>query len=1044
VANQPVRKAPSGRPSARKAPARKAPAKKAAAVNASGRKDILIIAVIGIIVIVIAFIWQSMNTEGFNLVDENAGGDVQTVTEIHAADALRINEVMSANDSAWYTEAGVTADWVELINTTNGTIDIEGYVLTQTADDTNRFIFPSTVLGPGEGVVVFCDSINRNTMGYEYHAPFAISKAGDTLMLFNPSGTAVDSVNVPSLQNNTSYSRIDELNWEITADYTPGMANTAENHASITDVTVASPIMVTEIMARNATYDTDGSGMYYDYIELYNSSSGDIDLSGYHLSDSRDDVMDWTFPEGTVIGAGQYMLVHAAGVDMNGLYTGFGLSSEGEMVVLSNEKGQLIQIVEFGLSSSDQAWSLDQDGTFKNTLPPTPGMANTQESAALISDRFAAQNGIGVYITEVAASTATAKYDWVEIYNATSSTIDLSGYGLSDDSGTPRKWLFPAGTTLQPGEYMGVYCAGVPGVKENFPATDFALSAAGGYHLTLSTPEGRVFDRIYMPMQYSEITYGRKTGESGRCYYFTNPSPIADNYGTSYARKAAEATYSVQGGTFDVGEVIYLELSAEPGDLIFYTTDCTEPTTESMLYTGPIQITDTTIVRTRVFSDGALDSYMSCQSYLFGVDHTVRVVSLVSDPDGLFGYESGILVKGPNATDKHPYGSMNYGANFWMDWEREAHIEMFDVDGSVMISQECGIKLHGQYSRAEAQKAFKVYARNRYSGENTFQASIFTDRDYTEYSSFLLRASGQDIDKTRMRDSILTGLAEGTGVYYQETEICVVYLNGEYYGQYNIREHVNAESICQFHGWEGQEDDIDLVKANTNVMQGSDDTFQALLTWVKNNDTSTDEAYEVIGSVIDIDNYIAYMALEIFTGNTDTLNVKRYRNPNADGLWRWCLFDLDWAFVTDTNSIGRWLTPGGMGNANRTDNTLFIACMKNPRFRHEFLTYMGNMMAGPLTTRNVYDLTMERYNLLLPEMEMHCARWGSEMNGYSVSKFNSQTKIFLQYGYERPTKLLGYFQSSMKLTDEEMELYFGGAYDAIADFEEFYRSGFTE
>ena len=1024
MASQPVRKP--------NAPVKKKPAQRP--------NDIIIIAVIGVIVIALAFIYQSFNTEGFRLSTKSAEDESQTVAEIYGVDAVRINEVMSANDSAFYTESGETADWVEIINALDSAVDLEGYVLAQSASDTNRFVFPQTVLQPGEAALVFCDNTNHNTAGYEYHAPFAISRAGDTVMLFNASGTAVDSVNVPSLDNNMSYARVDSASWEITADYTPGLANTAENHKSFADVMIESPLMVTEIMARNATYD-DGAGRFYDYIEIYNSSSESIDISGYHLSDSRSDVMKWAFPQGTTIGAGEYLLVYACGMNADGLYASFSLSSEGETVVLSNARGQLIDVVEFGLSASDQAYSLDSDGSFKNTLPPTPGMANTVDSAALISDRFAARNGIGVYITEIAASTTDAKYDWLELYNAGSQPIDLSGYGLSDDTGRPRRWLFPEGTVIQPGDYMGVYAAGVAGVQENFVATDFALAAEGGYHVCLSTPDGEIFDRIFLPQQYSNISYGRRSGEYGRCYYFTTATPLTANSGASYARRASEASYSVAGGIFDEGEVITVELSAEPGALIFYTTDCSDPTKESLLYTGPITISSTTILRTRVYMDDSLESYMNCQSYLFGISHSVRVVSLVSDPEGLFSDESGILVKGPNATEKYPYGSSGRGANFWMDWEREAHIEMYDADGTAMFSQECGIKLHGQYSRAEAQKAFKVYARNKYSGENTFQSEIFTNRDYTEYSSFLLRASGQDIDKTRMRDSILTSLAAGTGVYYQETEICVVYLNGEYYGQYNIREHVNADSICQFHGWEGDEDNIDLVKANTNVMQGSDETYQALLTWVKNNDTSTDEAYEVIGSVIDIDNFIAYQALEIFSGNTDTLNVKRYRNGNADGLWRWCLFDLDWAFTTDTNSIGRWLTPGGMGNMNRTDNTLFIACMKNPRFRDEFLTYMGEMMATTFTTQHVYDLTMERYNLLLPEMEMHCARWGADMNGYSVSTFTSQTKSFLQYAYQRPTKLLGYFQESMNLSDADMQHYFGGAYEAIAEFEEFYQSG---
>ena len=1025
------------RKSARKAPAGRKAARKKSAAKFAGSRDIIIIAVIGVVVIAAAFIWQSMNTEGFRLADKSAQTESGTVAEIYGVDAVRINEVMSANDSAWYTESGETSDWFELINTSSETVDLNGYVVAKSVDDTDRFVFPETVLAPGEAVVVFCDNMNRNTAGYEYHAPFAISRAGDTLMLFNAHGTAVDSVNIPDLQNNISYSRIDASQWEISADYTPGLANTAENHATFTDVIVDSPLVVTEIMARNATYAADASGLYHDYIEIYNSSAESMDISGYHLSDSRDDVMKWAFPEGTVIEPGQYLLVYASGTAAEGLYADFKLSSEGETVVLSNTKGQLIQVVEYGLSATDQAYSLDTDGTFKNTLPPTPGMANTADSAALISDRFAAQNGIGVYITEIVASTAEAKYDWVELYNASSVAVDISGYGFSDDTGTPRKWLFPSGTVIQPGDYLGVYCAGVSVEGESFPVADFALSAAGGYHVCLSSPSGQVFDRIYVPMQYAEISYGRKVGEYGRCYYFTNATPLTDNSGSCYSRKAAEATYSVPGGLYDEGEVLTVELSAEPGDLIFYTTDCTDPTTESNLYTGPIIINSNTILRTRVYSDDALESYMNCQSYLFGIDHTVKVVSLVSDPEGLFSDESGILVKGPNATAEYPYGSNGYGANFWMDWEREAHIEMFDTDGTTMITQECGIKLHGQYSRAEDQKAFKVYARNKYSGENTFQAAIFSDRPYTEYSSFLLRNSGQDCEKTRFRDSILTELAAGTGVYYQETELCVVYLNGEYYGHYNLREHVNADSICQFEGWEGQEDDIDLVKANVNLFQGSDETFQELLNWVKENDTSTDAAYEKISSVIDVENYIAYMSVQIFTGNTDTLNVKRYRNASDDGLWRWVLYDLDWAFVTDTDSINRWLTPGGMGASRRTDNTLFIACMKNPRFREEFLTHFGEQMATVFTTRNIYDTAMARYEELLPEMELHSATWGP-----SISKWESEIKEFLKYGLARPAKLLEYFKNAdnLGLTDEEYTRYFSAAEQAIADFETYYQS----
>ncbi|MBQ3575580.1 MAG: CotH kinase family protein, partial [Clostridia bacterium] len=325
-------------------------------------------------------------------------------------------------------------------------------------------------------------------------------------------------------------------------------------------------------------------------------------------------------------------------------------------------------------------------------------------------------------------------------------------------------------------------------------------------------------------------------------------------------------------------------------------------------------------------------------------------------------------------------------------------------------------------------KAFKVFARNSY-GNNRFEYPIFSKRDYPEYQSFLLRASDQDWDMTFMRDSVLTSLAKDTSVMYQETEVGVCYLNGEYHSLYNLRERVSVHSICQFEGWEGMENDIDLVKANSGEKQGSNATFEELLDYCKNNDTTTQAFYDYLDTKIDIQNYIEYMSLEIFTGNGDTLNVKRYRNAKADGKWRWVLFDLDWAFFVDTNSIGRWLKPGGMGTNLRTDNTLFIACMKNPIFREQFLTYFGEQLATTFSTENTVSLFMERYELidgLLPDYQ---AKWSLKPSGMA----NSMKKL-KAYCETRPTKILGYFQETFKFSEAEFYKYFG---DAVAEIERY-------
>ena len=119
---------------------------------------------------------------------------------------------------------------------------------------------------------------------------------------------------------------------------------------------------------------------------------------------------------------------------------------------------------------------------------------------------------------------------------------------------------------------------------------------------------------------------------------------------------------------------------------------------------------------------------------------------------------------------------------------------------------------------------------------------------------------------------------------------------------------------------------------------------------MQENGVPDDETLARVGEEIDLDSFIAYHALQIFVGNADTLNVKRYRNQNADGKWHWAIFDLDWGFYVDTNSIRRWLDPDGMGSSNATDNTLFIALMNNPTFYDRFLTYMGEMLATEWTS----------------------------------------------------------------------------------------------
>lgn len=1003
----------------------------------NGSLSKLLIAVGVVAAVVVSFILQfKVFPDGRMLVYNAASedGTGQQSSEISGSSAFQFSEVMSSNGSALMDDNNEYSDWVELTNNGGSAINLEGYVIAQQANATRRFTFPSMTLQPGEFVIVFCDNTQAESADAEFHAPFKLSASGCTLMLFNPSGTAVEAINVPSMSRNASYSKDASGSWSVTTAYTPGLANTEANHQTLVSntATVASDVIVTEFMASNASYVPDETGAYADWIEITNNGSSPVNLKGYGLSDSRDKAVKWKFPDVT-IGAGQVMIVYCDGknltpTDGSPLHTNFSLSTEKESVLFSNAAGQLITCVDYDILKTDQSMSLQADGTWTTTLAPTPGYSNTKDSAALIDGQFAAQNTSGVYINEVMATTNTANYgsasyDWVELYNASDSTVNLSGMGLSDNPAKPRKWQFPSGMTIAPGEYLVLYLSGLNTTaydSSKLCHTNFSLAADGYEELVLSTPEGVIVDRVPLPAQYSNISYGRISGQQG-FFYFTNATAMSANASSGYRGKAQVCDYSTRGGIYDVGEQLTVALSCEPGGQIYYTTDCTDPDQTSTPYTGPISISDTTILRTVVYASDSLPSITDSQSYLFGLDHTVEVVSIVSDPDNLFSSEKGILVKDPSSDPSSRYTG-------WRDTEMPASCEIFGTDGDTIISQGCGIRLHGQYSRAEKQQSLKVIARSQY-GDNRFRAKLFENRDFTEYQSFILRTSGQDWDKTHMRDSVLSALARNTSVMYQETTLCVLYLNGQYWGAYNMRERINTHMICQHEGWEGDEDDLDLIKANSSVMQGSNDTFADLLDWIAKNGIDTDEKLAYVDSVVDVQNYMEYVALQSFTGNTDLLNVKRYRNPNADGRWRWIIFDQDWAFYTDTDSASRWLSPKGAGSGNKTNNKLFIALMKNPTFFDNYCTFMGKMLATDWSTQSVMNDIEKRYNELLPEMPQHLARFD-----LTESSFNSAMSKLVSYAEERPTKLLGYMKKAYSLSDADMQKYFG---DAMAKIQEY-------
>jgi hypothetical protein len=123
-------------------------------------------------------------------------------------------------------------------------------------------------------------------------------------------------------------------------------------------------VVINEFMAVNSHTVADQDGEYDDWIELFNLSSEEIDLSGYYLTDSKNNLTKWKFPESTSIAGAGYLIIWADG-DTNqvGLHTNYKLSSLGERVILLTPQLHTIDKVEYNAQASELAYARVPNGT---------------------------------------------------------------------------------------------------------------------------------------------------------------------------------------------------------------------------------------------------------------------------------------------------------------------------------------------------------------------------------------------------------------------------------------------------------------------------------------------------------------------------------------------------------------------------------------------------------------------------------------------------------------------------------------------------------
>ena len=463
-----------------------------------------------------------------------------------------INEIMSSN-SAYYDCFENAYDWIELYNSSNLEINLSQYKITDN-DRTVRYIFPDGAVIPARGYyVIWCNSKEAD----DAYASFGISKAGnETICLLNGRNVRVDRVVTLPLEENSAMARDENGNWRVHAFGTPGYANSETGYQEYLHARQSedSVIIINEVMVSNQSH-LDAYLAASDWIELYNTSDKDVDISGFHLTD-RLDKNGYIFPDGSVIGAHQYLVVHCDSTSNDAYYAPFSLvRSGGETIILTTGNVVLDQVVT-QTAEPDTSLARYANDIWQISELPTPGYENSEEGYARY--RAAIGNaGMDVRITEIMASNRSCLRDadgdfsdWIELANFGSSPARLEGYYLSDRNARPCKWALPD-IVLEPGERMLVFASGKDAVINGEYHANFLLNHHQGV-VTLCAAGDPVLSKISYADLGDDISYCMN--EATEEWWFTpHPSPGYPNNDIGY--DAYQASREIP-GSLTINEVM--------------------------------------------------------------------------------------------------------------------------------------------------------------------------------------------------------------------------------------------------------------------------------------------------------------------------------------------------------------------------------------------------------------------------------------------------------------------------------------------------------
>jgi parallel beta-helix repeat protein len=600
--------------------------------------------------------------------------------------------------------------------------------------------------------------------------------------------------------------------------------------------------------------------------------------------------------------------------------------------------------------------------------------------------------------------------DWIELYNDSTETADLTGYYLTDNLKSTAKWAIPSGTRIPAKGFFVVFADGygaIPGKEDtriyypyditfttrNYHA-NFKLSDEGEeIGLYRKTGAGFVFvDSVVYSRQLPDISMGRNPNDKMKWRQYDQPTPGAANSTRpkNTLKYSPSVLFSIAGGFY--GEARTVSLSSVPNTPIYYTTDGSAPTAESNRYSSPITVDATTIIKARCIDTALLAGPIATNTYFIGEKkRSLMTVSIVADTSFLWDSAFGIYI------------------NSLKGREIPASLEFFSEDGMQIVKVRAGISPGSLTSYMSPQKPLQVSLKGKY-GDDFIVYQLF-GKQIASFSRIRFRNSGDAWSTNMMADGLVESMCQGQmSNATQAYRPVIIYLNGKYWGIQDMREQFDG----QFFTSNFNADPSTLNDVRTTILPpapghegweisgGTWDDYQTLMSLVKTADMGDAQTFGKIASLMEVNSFIDFMCAEDYAVNVSWgHNIELWKVRNT--RWRWLLADFDRGFMFSKVAINLF-TNGGGGTSGSImpKDTLLTTLLKNAEFKNRFLQRFAAHLNSTFHPARMTAIADSISTLLEPEMPDHIERWKADTGIQSMDAWKAEVANLEKFAAQRP------------------------------------------